>query len=68
MKNKVVVLTGSSGKLGTEYAHILSQSGANLILVDKNSKKNQTLAKSLEKKYSLKPLALSIDILYVQLG
>jgi len=62
MKNKVVILTGSSGRLGTEYSHILSQAGANLVLVDKNSNKNQKLKESLKKKYSSKPLTLSIDI------
>ncbi|WP_371504473.1 SDR family oxidoreductase [Nitrosopumilus adriaticus] len=62
MKNKVVVLTGSSGRLGTEYSNILSQAGAQLILVDKNSSKNEKLAKSLKKKYDSNPLSLTVDI------
>ena len=62
MKNKVVVLTGSSGRLGTEYSNILSEAGAQMILVDKDSQKNEKLKKSLIKKYNLKPLMLTVDI------
>jgi NAD(P)-dependent dehydrogenase (short-subunit alcohol dehydrogenase family) len=62
MKNKVVVLTGSSGRLGTEYSHILSQSGAQLVLIDKNSKQNEKLANSLKNQYNSNPLTISMDI------
>ena len=37
LHNKVIVLTGSSGRLGTEYSEFLSQAGAQLVLIDKNS-------------------------------
>ena len=40
LENKTVVLTGSSGRLGSQYAHILSASGANVVLVDKEINKN----------------------------
>ena len=49
LKNKVVVLTGSSGRLGSEYAHILSQAGANVVLIDINSKLNKRLEKLIQK-------------------
>lgn len=62
MKNKVVILTGSSGRLGTEYSHILSQAGANVILIDKESTKNKKLERLLEKKYMTKPLAFTVDV------
>ena len=38
LKNKTAVLTGSAGRLGNEFAHILCQAGANVILVDIDSK------------------------------
>ena len=41
LKNKVVVLTGSAGRLGTRYAHVLSDAGANVVLVDKIENKNK---------------------------
>ena len=62
LKNKVVVLTGSSGRLGSEYAHILSQAGANVVLIDINSKLNKRLEKLIQKKYHTKTLALTVDI------
>ena len=43
LENKTVVLTGSSGRLGSQYAHILSAAGANVVLVDKEINKNKKL-------------------------
>ena len=39
IKGKTIVLTGSSGFLGRQYAHALSKLHANLILVDNQTKK-----------------------------
>lgn len=62
LENKTVVLTGSSGRLGSQYAHILSASGANVVLVDKEIKKNKKLEQELIKKYNTKALAYTTDI------
>jgi NAD(P)-dependent dehydrogenase (short-subunit alcohol dehydrogenase family) len=62
LKNKNVVLTGSVGKLGTRFSHILSAAGANVILIDIEEKRNCTLEKILRKKYNTNPLALTIDL------
>ena len=45
LTDKVIVLTGSAGRLGENFAHILSESGANVVLIDIDKKKNQILAK-----------------------
>ena len=62
LENKTVVLTGSSGRLGTQYANILSASGANVVLVDKEIKKNKKLEQKLIKKYNTKAIAYTVDI------
>ena len=62
LENKTVVLTGSSGRLGSQYAHILSASGANVVLVDKEIKKNKKLEQELNKKYNTKSVAYTADI------
>lgn len=62
LKNRVIILTGSAGLLGNEYAHVLSEAGANLVLVDINSKKNKRLADELRKKYRTCPLYSETDI------
>jgi len=62
LKNKTVVLTGSAGLLGTQYSHVLSEAGANVVLVDIQSDKNKKLERELAKKYHTKPLAVEVDI------
>lgn len=62
LTDKVIILTGSAGRLGVNFAHILSDAGANLILIDIDEKKNQILEKTIHKKYHTKPLACNIDI------
>jgi len=48
LKNKTVVLTGSAGLLGTQYSHVLSEAGANVVLVDIQSDKNKKLERAVE--------------------
>ena len=62
LKNKTAVLTGSAGRLGNEFAHILCQAGANVILVDIDSKKNKKLESSLKKKFDNKIISYTLDI------
>ena len=45
LTGKTIVLTGSAGRLGTNFAHTLSHAGAALILVDTDDEKNQKLKK-----------------------
>jgi len=62
LQNKTVVLTGSSGRLGTRFAHVLSNAGANVILVDVEYENNKKLEKELISKYHTKPLAFQVDM------
>ena len=41
LEKKTIVITGSSGRLGSQYAKILSMAGANVVLVDIETKKNK---------------------------
>ena len=36
LKNKTIVLTGSAGRVGSQFSEILSEAGANLILRTKS--------------------------------
>ena len=40
LKNKNIVITGSAGVLGSQFANTLCKVGANVILVDIDVKKN----------------------------
>ena len=62
LKNKNIVITGSSGLLGSQYANILAAAGANLILLDIDMKRNKKLEENLVKKYQNKSRAYKIDI------
>ena len=62
LKNKTVILTGSSGLLGSQYADVLSAAGANVILADKEEKENKKLEARLRKKYETNPLVCKVDV------
>ena len=62
LKNKTVILTGAAGRLGTRFAYVLSEAGANVVLVDKDNKKNENLKATLIKKFHTNPMLSNIDI------
>jgi NAD(P)-dependent dehydrogenase (short-subunit alcohol dehydrogenase family) len=62
LDGKTVVLTGAAGSLGSRFAHVLCASGANVILVDKDAKKNAKLKLELSKKYNTIQEVFDIDI------
>ena len=61
VSNKVIVLTGSAGRVGSHFCNILANAGANLILVDKD-RKILILKKELEIKFKVKVFAIVGDI------
>ena len=62
LSNKVIVLTGSAGRLGSNFAHILGDAGANLILIDIDYKKNEKIEKIISKKFGVKTICSNADI------
>lgn len=62
LTGKTIILTGSAGRLGTNFARALSHAGANLILVDVDDGKNQKLKDAISRKFKTRPLASSADI------
>jgi NAD(P)-dependent dehydrogenase (short-subunit alcohol dehydrogenase family) len=62
LSGKVIILTGSAGRLGTRFAHVLSDAGANVVLVDMEQKNNKKLERELTNKYKTKPLTITADI------
>ena len=62
IKNKNIILTGSSGMLGSHYADFLSSCGANLILLDIDDKENKKLEKLISSKHDTKIRSYTCDI------
>ena len=61
VSNKVIVLTGSAGRIGSHFSHTLASAGANLILIDKD-KKILSIKKEIENKFEVKIFAIIGDI------
>ena len=62
LAGKVIVLTGSAGRVGSRFAEVLSAAGANVVLVDIDERRNSKLEKNLKQKYNAKPLAINCNI------
>ena len=59
---KTIVITGAAGLLGSQYAEGLSQAGANVVLADLDFKKCSELSSHLEKRYSVNPMPIKLDL------
>jgi len=62
LDNKVVILTGSAGRIGQRFSHVLSDAGAHVVLVDIQEKSNKKLEIELKSRYNTNPSSFKIDI------
>ena len=62
LEDKVVLITGATGLLGSQYAECLAQNKANLVLCDIDSNKAEDSAKRLAKKYDIEAIGLKCDV------
>lgn len=62
LKNKTIVLTGSTGGLGQEIANFLGMLNANIILADRDFEKSSKLKESLLKKYNISVKQIKLDL------
>tara|TARA_B100001057_G_scaffold484912_1_gene563769 strand:- start:15312 stop:16124 length:813 start_codon:yes stop_codon:yes gene_type:complete len=62
LKNKNIVITGSLGLLGSQFAEIIAEYHGNPILIDLSQKELDQQANSINKKYNVNSRGYSIDI------
>ena len=62
LSDKVVIITGAAGLLGTQYAYGLSQAGANVVLADIDLKKCKSTEKEIKRKFHTTPMSLKLDL------
>lgn len=62
LSNRVVVITGAAGLLGTQYVYGLSQAGANVVLADLNLSKCKIIEKEIQKNFSTTPMSVKLDL------
>jgi len=62
VKDRVIVITGALGFLGSTYAEGFSQDGANVVVVDLDGARCRQRAEEVAEKYGTRPLGLDCDI------
>ena len=62
LKGKTVFLTGATGMLGKYYSNVLSEVGCNVIIVDLDKNKCNSIAEELNNKYNVNAFGMAIDI------
>jgi NAD(P)-dependent dehydrogenase (short-subunit alcohol dehydrogenase family) len=62
LSGRVAIITGAAGLLGTEYADVLAEAGANIVAVDMKQQACQETAERLMSVHRVKALPMPIDI------
>lgn len=62
IKNKIAFITGASSGIGMACAEQLAQLGCHLILTARRNDRIQTLANQLSQQYSIRALAIELDV------
>jgi NAD(P)-dependent dehydrogenase (short-subunit alcohol dehydrogenase family) len=62
LDNKVAVVTGSAGIIGSQVARLMLEAGAKVALFDFNAEANQAIFKSLPPEHQENALALECDV------
>jgi len=62
MSGRVAVITGGTGRLARHYAVVLSEVGANVVLVDLDQATCNEVAAELRAQFNTDPMGLKIDI------
>lgn len=62
LKGRVAIVTGGAGYIGSAFCEALAEVGASISILDIDSKKTETIAKSINEKYGVKTQALGIDL------
>ena len=62
LAGRVAIITGGAGHLGRVMANTLAEAGANIVIVDINMKKIDSVCAELSKKWRVKTLGIAVDL------
>lgn len=62
MRGRTVVLTGATGRLGRYYTGILSEVGANVVIIDLDADTCAAFAKEIAVEHNTQPMPLAFDV------
>jgi NAD(P)-dependent dehydrogenase (short-subunit alcohol dehydrogenase family) len=62
LNDKVVVITGGAGMLGSQYAEVLSDAGAHVVITDINQESCDKVANNITKRNNIEAIGVESDI------
>ena len=62
MKNRVAVITGGAGHIGSAICNALAEHGADIVIIDSNEQLCKETCAQLEREYGIETLSLAIDL------
>ena len=62
VKDKVIIITGAAGNLGSKYAKVLGQAGANVVLCDLDYETCKKLSTKINDDYGVKSIPVKLDL------
>ena len=62
IKEKVVIITGGSGLLGSTFVEAIAEIGGIPVIIDLDTKKANKLSEKIFKKYKIYPLIIKADV------
>jgi len=62
LKNRVAIITGGAGHLGSAICESFAEAGADLVIIDLEKNSCEKKARQLEDKYNIRALPLSMDL------
>ena len=62
LSGRVAIITGGAGMLGSEYANVLAEAGANVVIADVNYETAQKLAQKIVAKHKVEAFPVLVDI------
>ena len=62
LSEKVIIITGAAGMLGSQYVHGLSKQGADVVLADINITECKKIEKNIKNLYNTEPYSIKLDL------
>lgn len=62
LSGRVAIITGGAGMLGSEYADVLAEAGANVVIADINQEAAQKIAEKIVARHKVEALPIAVDV------
>ncbi len=62
LKDRVAVVTGGAGYIGTAFCEALAEVGASIVVLDISLEKSESIAKTIQERYGVETLPIGVDL------